>query len=195
MDIIKKYDAIVIGVSAGGMKALGIIIPKFPNGFSLPVIIVQHREKDANDFLANYLNKMSNLQVKEAKLRESINTGTVYLAPGGYHLLIEDDKTFTFSVEPLVNFARPSIDVLFESAAYVYGENLIGVILTGANRDGAQGLKKIKEAGGVTIVQDPETAEYEQMPRAAIQATKVDHILNLNDIAPYLIHLEKGRGY
>lgn len=194
MDIIKKYEAIVIGVSAGGMKALGIIIPKLPNGFGLPVIIVQHREKDANNFLAEYLNKLSNVQVKEAKLRESINTGTIYFAPGGYHLLIEDDKTFTFSVEPLVNYARPSIDVLFESAAYVYGERLIGVILTGANRDGTQGLKKIKEAGGVTIVQDPETAEYDQMPLAAIQATKVDHILKLNDIAPYLIHLEKERG-
>jgi len=194
MAIKAKYEALVIGVSAGGMKALGEIIPKLPPNFRLSVIIVQHREKDANDFLANYLNKMSNLQVKEAKLRESINTGMIYLAPGGYHLLIEDDKTFTLSVEPQVNYARPSIDVLFESAAYVYGERLIGVILTGANRDGAQGLKKIKETGGVTIVQDPETAEYNQMPLAAIQATKVDHILKLNDIAPYLIHLEKGRG-
>jgi two-component system chemotaxis response regulator CheB len=138
MEINEKYGAIVIGVSAGGMKALGNIISRLPHNFTLPVIVVQHREKDSNSFLAEYLNTISNLQVKEAKLRESINTCTIYLAPAGYHLLIEDDKTFTFSVEPPI-FARPSL--CFLKVQHVYGERLIGVILTGANSDGAKGLK------------------------------------------------------
>jgi two-component system chemotaxis response regulator CheB len=187
----RKYEAIVMGVSAGGSKALETILPMIPDDFCLPVVIVQHRKNSSNVFFIEYLNRMCNIPVKEVQIRESVEPGIVYLAPGGYHTLIEDDKTFTLSVEPPVHYSRPAIDILFESAVYVYEQRLIGVILTGANRDGAYGLKQIKEVGGITIVQHPESAEYKQMPLAAIEAVKVDYILGLDEIVPNLIQLIK----
>jgi two-component system chemotaxis response regulator CheB len=117
----------------------------------------------------------------------------VYVAPPNYHLLIEDDGTFSMSVEGAVNYARPSVDVVFESAAEVYGQGLIGVILTGANKDGSLGLKKIKEAGGLVIVQTPETSEAADMPRAAIAAVNPDYVLPLEKIGPLLRKLESER--
>jgi two-component system chemotaxis response regulator CheB len=179
-------EAVVIGVSAGGLKALSEIIPSLPRDFDIAVIVVQHVREGSDDFLARNLDSNSAVRVKEADEKESIMPGTVYIAPAGYHLLVEEDRTFGLSIEGHVNFARPSIDVLFESAAEVYGERLAGVILTGANSDGARGLAAVKQFGGLTLVQNPETAEVSVMPAAAINATQVDHILELSDFASFI---------
>lgn len=188
-----KYKAIVIGASAGGLKALKTILRELPLDFAFSVIIAAHRHSDSDDYLEQYLNRECEIHVKQADEKEEISSGVVYIAPPNYHLLIEDDNTFSISVEEAVNYARPSIDVLFESAAYVYGLELIGVILTGANNDGSQGLKKVKEMGGLTIVQSPETSEYKSMPRAAIAAVKPDYILSIEEIGRFLrdLHLKK----
>lgn len=181
--------AVVIGVSAGGMAALDIILPLLPKAFLLPLIIVSHRHPDSDDYLERHLDKKCALPVKRAHQGEQITPGTVYIAPPNYHLQIEDDFTFSLSLEAPVNFARPSIDVLFHSAAETYGPRLVGIILTGANDDGSRGLKKIKEMGGLTIVQDPESAEIPQMPRAAIAAANPHHILSLREIPAFLTRL------
>ncbi|RJQ14772.1 MAG: hypothetical protein C4560_11750 [Nitrospiraceae bacterium] len=180
------YEAIVIGSSAGGMRALTAILSSLAAGFTLPVIIVQHQQQSDYNYLAHLLNEKCPLTVKDAEEKESIRPGTVYIAPPGYHLMIENDRTFSLSMFEPVNFARPSIDVLFESAADVYGEKLIGIILTGANDDGSRGLKRVKELGGLAIVQDPATAEASSMPKAAIEATGVDQILPFERIGGFL---------
>jgi two-component system, chemotaxis family, protein-glutamate methylesterase/glutaminase len=189
----RKYKAVVIGVSAGGLKALKTILLGLPLNLAFSVIIVAHRHSDSDDYLEQSLNSECEIRVKQADEKEAINDGVVYIAPPNYHLLIEDDNTFSMSVEGAVNYARPSIDVLFESAAYVYGPELIGIILTGANNDGSQGLKKIKKMGGLTIVQTPETSEFDDMPKAAIATAKPDHILPIEEIGPFLrvLNLEK----
>lgn len=184
-----KYKCIVIGVSAGGMHALCTIIPALPAEFPLPVIVIQHLSPHSDNYTTRHLDKISNIRVKEVDEKEKILPGIVYTAPPNYHVLVEEDETFSLSVEERINWARPSIDVLFESAADVYGPALIGVILTGSNNDGSKGLKKIKEEGGLALVQDPHTAEVDGMPLAAIETTKVDHILKLEEIAPFLVKL------
>jgi len=163
------------------------LLVAFPATYALPIIVVQHLHPLQDNLFPEHLNQKIVLTVKEADEKESIETGCVYFAPPNYHLLIEEDRTFSLSVDERVNYSRPAIDVLFESAADVYGSGAIGVILTGANNDGAQGLRLIKEKGGLTVVQDPETAESPFMPRAAIEATHVDHILALPAIARLLI--------
>jgi len=184
-----KYEAVVIGVSAGGMEALRTILPYLPAGFSLPIIVVQHRHPTSDDFLARYLNERCKMEVKQADEKERLQKGTIYLAPPDYHLMIEEDKTFSLSVDPPVNFARPSIDVLFETAADAYGATLVGVVLTGANADGSRGLKKIRELGGLAIIQDIKTAKADTMPKAAMAATHVDHMLPLDEIGPFISKL------
>lgn len=179
------YSTVVIGASAGGVQALLEIIPRLPRSYAGAVIIVHHIKRGGGE-LAGLLNAASILPVKEAEDKETIEDGRVYIAPSDYHLLIEDDKTFALNCDPCVNYARPSINVLFESAARVYSAALVGVILSGANEDGANGLRAIKEAGGVAVVQNPDTAEISTMPRAAIAATTVDHILSLPEIASFL---------
>lgn len=188
-----KYKAVVIGASSGGTKALKTILSVLPSGFALSVIIVMHRHKETDSYLELSLNNGCKLNVKQADEKEEIRAGVVYVAPPNYHLLIEDDGTFSMSVGEVVNYARPSVDVLFESAADVYGQRLIGIILTGANKDGSQGLKKINEKGGLTIVQSPETAEVADMPRAAMEAAKPDYVLPLEAIGHFLRELESKR--
>ncbi len=186
----QKYKVIVIGVSTGGTQALKTILSVLPSQFALSVIIVMHRHKDTDGYLEQLLNNECRMCVKQADEKEKIKAGVVYVAPPNYHLLIEDDGTFSMSISGAVNYARPSVDVVFESAAEVYGKGLIGVILTGANRDGSQGLKKIKEAGGLAIVQAPETSEVSEMPKAAIAVVKPDYVLPLEKIGPLLRKLE-----
>jgi two-component system chemotaxis response regulator CheB len=187
METSPQYQAVVIGTSAGGLTALTKLLTAFPATYSLPIIVVQHLHPLQDNLFVENLDRTSALIVKEADEKESIEAGHAYFAPPNYHLLIEDDRTFSLSVDAKVNYARPAIDVLFASAVDVYGPRLIGVILTGANDDGTQGLRWIKDRGGLTIVQDPETAEVPFMPRAAIAATQVDHILALPEIARLLI--------
>lgn len=182
------FELIVIGASYGGLSALALLLPELASEFPLPVVIVQHRKKDGDDGLCEYLSRRSHLPLIEPNDKEKVEPGRVYLAPRDYHLLVEE-SIFALSTESPVAYARPSIDVLFESAADVYHERVVGVILTGANRDGAQGLARIKSLGGLAVVQDPRSAESPAMPEAAINATAVDRILPLPGIAPYLNEL------
>jgi two-component system chemotaxis response regulator CheB len=183
-----------MGLSAGGLEALKVILPPLAKTFPLPLIVVQHRDQSPDDFLAASLGRLSALKVKEAEDKEPIRPGHIYLAPGGYHLHVEPDHTFSLSVDPRVNFACPSIDVLFESAADAFGSALIGVVLTGANADGAQGLRAVKRHGGLAIVQDPATALAAAMPRAALAAAPADHVVTLPQLAPLLTRLGRNQG-
>lgn len=184
-----RYAAVVIGVSTGGVDALKVLLPALPASFPLPIAIVQHRDRRSGGFLADYLNAMTGIAVSEAEDKEPFCAAHAYLAPAGYHLLIESDRSLSLTIDERVNYSCPSIDVLFESAANVFAQSLIGIVLTGANADGAQGLKAIKARGGLAVVQDPQTAAAMAMPRAALQATPVDHVFALERIAPLLIQL------
>lgn len=181
-----NYDAVVIGSSMGGLRALKTILSTLPAEFPLPIMIVQHQLDEADDFLPNYLNKLCPLDVKNPFPGEKIEPSTVYLSPPGYHLLVEEEHTLSLSADLPVNFSIPSIDVLFESAAEVYEERVIGVVLTGSSADGAKGISAIKAKKGLSIVQDPATAEADVMPKAAIAATKIDHITPLGEISDLL---------
>ncbi len=181
--------AVAIGVSAGGMEALTGILPLLPDDFPVPILVVQHIGKDSDSFLAKHLDSLCRVRVKEAECLEEVVGGVVYLAPPDYHLMIEDGETIVLSVDEKVNYARPSIDVLFESAADVYGSEFVGIVLTGANNDGSQGVKTIKERGGLVIVQDPASAYMKAMPESAILATDIDYVLPLEDIGSLLLQL------
>lgn len=182
-----RYEAVVVGVSAGGIHALKTLFSALPKNFALPIVVVQHLPAISDNTWITLLDNVSKVNIKEADEKELIENGTVYIAPSNYHLMIEKDHTLSLSIDEKVNYARPSIDVLFDSAADVYRGRLIGMILTGSSNDGARGLKKIKEAGGLAIVQDPSTAEASYMPAAAIAATQADYILPLEKIAILLV--------
>ncbi|WP_337884049.1 chemotaxis protein CheB [Fischerella thermalis] len=190
-----KYQIIVIGTSLGGLEALQVILLGLPKTFPVPIAVVQHRHKDSDDTLRVLLQSYTNLVVKEAEDKEEILPGWVYLAPADYHLLIESkDKTvsqpyFSLSTDVPVTYARPSIDVLFETAADAYNQKVIGVLLTGANQDGVQGLAKIKARGGMSIVEEPESAFCAIMPAAAIAFGVADQVLPLADIASFLVKI------
>ncbi|HYP00885.1 MAG TPA: chemotaxis protein CheB [Pyrinomonadaceae bacterium] len=190
------FEIVVVGTSYGGLSALQTLLPALAPDFPLPVVIVQHRGKDT-DNLCEFLRRHSALPLTEPNDKEAIAPGRVYLAPRDYHLLIERDG-FALSTEAPVGYARPSVNVLFESAADIYRRHVVGVILTGANADGARGLAKIKAYGGLAVVEDPAGAKSSGMPQAAIAASAVDAILPLPAIAPYLNQIcqhEPGSSY
>lgn len=182
------FEIVVVGTSVGGLRALPVLLSGLSAEFPVPVVLVQHRGKDAESGLCEFLNRNSNLPVTEPEDKEPLLRGHAYLAPRDYHLLIAEGS-FALSTDPPVIFARPSIDVLFESAADEYEDRAIGVILTGANQDGARGLAKIKSRGGLAVVEDPVAAARAEMPQAAIHVTNVDWILPLTEIAPRLAKL------
>lgn len=184
-----NYKAVVIGVSSGGMNALKVLFSNISPLFFIPIITVQHIGPNSENSWISLLNDLSPLTIKEAEEKEPISTGHIYIAPANYHLLIEHDETFSLSIDEKVNFARPSIDVLFDSAAHVYGESLIGILLTGANADGAAGLKRIKDLGGYTLVENPKTAQTPYMPQSAIDKSPPNFIGNLNEISDHLLNL------
>ncbi|MES9960241.1 MAG: chemotaxis protein CheB [Sedimenticola sp.] len=188
----QAYSAIVIGASAGGMEALIALLSGLPEGFGLYLLVVQHLHPSDRGRLARQLDNTLELSVSEACDKEELRTGQVYFAPANYHLLVEQNETLALSVDERVNWSRPSIDVLFDSAARVWGHRLVGVILTGANSDGAAGLRCIAEHGGLTVVQDPDSARSAEMPRAAIEAVTVDRILPLEKIGSFLRSLDPG---
>lgn len=190
-DAPRQYEAVVIGVSSGGLNALSRLLPLLAPDVALAIIIVQHPHAD--NFLAAYLDKRCRIPVREAAEKEPILPNTAYIAPPNYHLLVEADRTFSFASTEKVNYARPSVDMLFITAAETYQSHLIGVILTGANSDGSHGLKIIKEYGGLTIVQNPATAEAASMPEAALKATSVDYILSLEDIGHLLNQITREK--
>ena len=182
------FELIVIGTSWGGLQAIEILLSGLPNDFPLAIAIAQHRQRNAGDLLCNLLQRHSVLPVLEVEDKVAIAPGYVYLAPADYHLLVEPGN-FALSIEAPVLYSRPSIDLLFESAADAYTDRAIGVILTGANKDGSQGLATLKRRGGLAIVQEPSEAESSSMPTAAIAATQVDYILPLTKISSCLINL------
>jgi len=183
------HQVIVMGGSAGSSTALTELLPVFPVDYPLPIVVVQHLHPLQGGYFTERFSHRCALKIKEADEKEPIKAGHIYFAPPNYHLLIEDDHTFSLSVDERINYARPAIDVLFESAADAYAPWLIGVILTGANNDGARGLRLIKQKGGLTIVQDPKTAESAYMPRAALEATIVDYVLPLHEIGRLLLEI------
>jgi two-component system, chemotaxis family, protein-glutamate methylesterase/glutaminase len=180
------FKAVVMGVSSGGLEALKTLVPGLRPDFGVPVLIVQHLSAQADSYLSTRLDEVSALLVKEAEDKEILQAGVVYVAPPDYHLLVEADGSLTLSVDPKVNFSRPSVDVLFETASDAFADKLVGVILTGANQDGARGLARIKRRGGLAIVQSPDSAQADAMPRAALESTSVDQVLPLHEIAPFL---------
>ena len=182
----RTYKAIVIGASAGGLEALEKILPVLEAGIPVPVFIVQHISASSDSYMVDYFDKKCMIRVKEAEDKELIQAGTAYFAPPDYHLLIEEDFTLSLSNEEKINYSRPSIDVLFQTAVWAYESQLIGVILTGANNDGAAGLSQVNAAGGFTIIENPKTALVKSMPQAAMSQSKADLILNLDKIGAQL---------
>ena len=185
----KKYNAVVIGVSAGGLNALSFLLSKIPEDYKIPIIIIQHRNSDQRDLLEEILQDKCKVKIKQADEKEPVKKGFVYLGPPDYHLLIEKDETFSLTSDAKVKYSRPSIDVLFESASYVYQEKLVGIILTGANDDGTNGMKRISKYGGLTIAQNPQEAEFPIMPQAAISSGFVQNIFSLAEIQKFLLKI------
>jgi two-component system chemotaxis response regulator CheB len=180
--ISRQFDLIAIGSSAGGIDALKRILPKIRKPFRPSVVVVQHIAPMSHATLADFFRDLCEVPVKEAEDKEPIASGTIYFAPAGYHLLIEKDHSFALNIDRPVQFARPSIDVLMESVAGVYTDMAAGFVLTGSNSDGAEGLRQMQKAGGLVVVQRPETAEFSFMPGAALAATKTVFALTLSEI-------------
>jgi two-component system, chemotaxis family, protein-glutamate methylesterase/glutaminase len=190
---LKPIEMVVVGASLGGLAALRTLLAGLPMGFAPAVAIAQHRRPDADSRLPELLASVSELPVREPEDKEEIRGGTVYVAPANYHLLV-DAGVFWLTVDPPVAYARPSIDVLFESAADSFGPAVVAIVLTGSSDDGAAGCKAIKRAGGTVLVQDPRTAESPTLPRAAIASSKVDFVLALDGLAKRLLDLVRERG-
>lgn len=182
----KSYKAIVIGTSAGGLFALSSLLSALPAAFPLPVLVVQHRSRDQRDLLEELLQSKCAVRIKQADEKEPLSGGTVYIAPPDYHLLVEADETLSLSCDDRVLYSRPSINVLFESAALVYGDQLVAIILTGANEDGASGIGMVKKYGGFTIAQEPAEAQFPLMPKASINTKRIDRVWRLAEIGGFL---------
>lgn len=186
------YQLVVIGCSWGGFEALRRVFSDLPADFPIPIVVAQHRLAQADDGLDESMQSGFALPITDVTDKEPLLGGAIYLAPSDYHTLI-DGKSLALSTEDPVNFARPSIDILFESAADSYGDSLIAVILTGANDDGATGVHRVKELGGYTIVQDPGSAARREMPDAALAQIRPDLVVPLEDIGPHLVQLCASR--
>jgi two-component system, chemotaxis family, protein-glutamate methylesterase/glutaminase len=188
----RRIEALVIGASAGGIEALLTLLPALPATMKLAVICILHMPPDRESRLAELFDERVAVTVRDAIDKEEIRPGVVYFAVPGYHLSVEQDRRFSLSCEPPVHFARPAIDVLMESAADAYGSALAGVLLTGANQDGADGMARIKACGGLTIVQDPKEAQSATMPQQAIAKSEPHLVLPLARIAALLPMLEEA---
>lgn len=182
----RTIEAVVIGASMGGLDAISRIVSCLSADISFTVIIVLHRLKNLHNLLPGLLASKTKVPVKEADEKEKVESGHIYVAPADYHLLIEDDKTFSLDASEKVNYSRPAIDVTFESASGVWKEKLLGIVLTGANHDGSAGLSKIIKAGGEAIVQDPDEAHNPTMPASALRASQTPNVLTLQEICNLL---------
>jgi len=185
------YDVVVVGTSWGGLAALRTLVAALPASFRMAVTLVQHRHKDSDHVLRALLQERSPLVVCEVEDKMPLEEGHIYVAPPDYHTLVEPGH-FALSTEAPVRFSRPSIDVTFTSAADAYGHRMVGVILTGANADGAEGLRRVSDLGGLAIIQDPATAESSMMPAAAQRAVPRARVMPLPQIAEYLVTLPSG---
>jgi len=185
----RTFELIAIGCSAGGFHALRTVLEALPRGFPVPLAVVCHVGDDGHDRLAELLGRHCAISVEEAEDKAPLTPRTVHVAPAGYHLMLEEDRSFSLSVDPKVCGVRPSVDVLFESVADVLPGRAIGVVLTGSNHDGALGLKAIRESGGLGIVEDPVSAFAAAMPSAAITMAGADHVVPLEAIGALLVRL------
>ena len=183
------YKAIIIGGSAGSFPVVTEILSSLPKDFPIPIIMGLHRLKDIREGFCEALSAKSALSIEEPFDKQKIKPNRVYLAPSNYHLQVELGHTFSLSTDIMVKHSRPSIDVLFESAAYNYNKKAIGIILSGANSDGANGIKVLKNKGGFAIAQDPEESRISTMPKAAIAITEIDKVLKTKEIIEFLISL------
>jgi two-component system, chemotaxis family, protein-glutamate methylesterase/glutaminase len=190
MNLAGRIDAVVIGASAGGIEALTLLLPALPLGLRPPVFIVLHLPRDKPSVLAEIFARKCAVPVREAEDKETIAPGTVYFAPNNYHLLVDQGPHLSLSADDPVHHSRPSVDVLFESAADIYRDRLLGIILTGANDDGASGLAAVHDAGGVTVVQRPDTARAPHMALSALKLRPADWVLTLDEIAGMLRTLD-----
>jgi two-component system chemotaxis response regulator CheB len=188
-----RVEAIVLGASAGAVEALSLLLPALPPGGGPPLLLVVHAPADPPSVMVELFQAKCRVPVKEAEDKEPIRAGTVYFAAPNYHLLVEADRRLSLSSDEPVLFSRPSIDVLFESAADAYGRGLAGIILTGASADGAQGLHAVWAAGGIALVQRPESAQAATMPQAALAACPGATIMSLEQMAEFLQDLSAGR--
>jgi two-component system, chemotaxis family, protein-glutamate methylesterase/glutaminase len=186
-----SYKAVVIGGSAGSFQGIVKILSQLPKGFPLPIIMALHRLKHVRNGFVEALSIKSVVQVTEPYDKESIKKGMVYLAPSNYHMSVELGNHFALSTEDMINNSRPAIDITLGTSAYVYRDKLIGILLSGANRDGGLGMKHIKDKGGLTIVQEPSECMIDTMPRAAMSLTQIDHVLRVDEIVEFLKELDK----
>lgn len=186
-----NYKAVVIGGSAGSFQGVVKILSQLPKGFPLPIIMCLHRLKHVRNGFVEALSIKSVVQVTEPNDKENIRKGSVYLAPANYHMSVELGNYFALSTEEMINNSRPAIDITLGTCAFVYREKLIGILLSGANRDGAIGMKSIREKGGLTIVQEPTECMIDTMPKAALAATPIDHIMKTDQIIDFFKELDK----
>lgn len=184
-----QFDIVAIGASAGGLKALSEVLSGLPSDFPAPVLIVQHLDPRHKSLMAEILQRHCRMKVIEAEHEVMMEPSMVYIAPPNKHMLVSEGKMIVLTSSDFVHFSRPSIDLLFESVAAVYGDKAIGVILSGTGMDGSMGIKAIKERGGTTIAQNEETSEHFGMPQAAISTGAVDFILPIQDIAHAILTL------
>ena len=188
----RDAGVVVVGSSAGGLRALERILGDLPPGFPVPIVAVQHRSRESSDAYAEVIASTTSLPVHDAEDDVPLSAPGVYVGPPDYHVLLEPGR-ISLSVDEPVSYSRPSIDILFESAADTYGPRVVAVLLTGANEDGARGLARVKAAGGYAIVQDPRTAESPAMPSAAIARAVIDRVLPLEEIAGELVRRTLAR--
>ena len=186
-----SYKAVVIGGSAGSFQGIVKILSQLPKSFPLPIIMCLHRLKHVRNGFVEALSIKSVVQVVEPNDKEPIKKGGVYLAPSNYHMSVELGNYFALSTEEMVNNSRPAIDITLGTAAYVYRDKLVGILLSGANRDGGLGMKHIKDKGGLTIVQEPSECMIDAMPKAAMALTKIDHVMKIDQIIEFLKELDK----
>jgi two-component system, chemotaxis family, protein-glutamate methylesterase/glutaminase len=186
-----SYKAVVIGGSAGSFQGVIKILSQLPKNFPLPIIMALHRLKHVRHGFVEALSLKSVVPVTEPHDKESIKKGGVYLAPANYHMSVELGNYFAMSTEEMVNNSRPAIDITLGTCAYVYKDKLIGILLSGANKDGALGMKNIADKGGLTIVQDPSECMIDTMPKSALALTKIDHVLKVDQIVEFFKELDK----
>lgn len=187
----ENCNALIIGGSAGSIEVLLNVLPGLNSFLDFPIVIVLHRKSGKDNILTDILSTKTQLRVKELEEKEKIKPSTIYLAPPNYHTLIEADQTFSLDASEKVNFSRPSIDVTFESAAEVFKNNLVCLLLSGANNDGTEGLKKVKDKGGKVIIQDPNSAIVRYMPEFAIEHVNPDAVLDETEMAAYINKLSQ----
>lgn len=185
------YQLILIGTSWGGLAALRAIVSGLPDGFPIPVAIVQHRHRDSDAMLARFLQGLTTLTVCEVEDKQPVEAGTIFIAPANYHLYVERGF-FSLSIDAPVRYSRPSIDVAMMSAADAYGHHGVGIVLTGANADGSAGLRRMADSGALAVVQDPATAEMPVMPQAALAAVPTARVFPIERIAPFLTELARA---